>query len=97
MFELDKIHPTKVFGLDADLELGIALGKLRYDLLLTVLEGLAEELKDQSIKDRTRGRVRLADSLNETHTKVLETISALKKAVSVCKPYTDEEKRREKE
>lgn len=90
---IDKIHPTTIGDFNATKELGISLGKLRYDILLDVLLGLHTELLRQRDGDAGRGRTKLSKTLDDTAGDLSVTMSSLEKAVSICRPYIEEEKK----
>lgn len=93
MVTIDKIHPTTIGDLEATNEVGISLGKLRYDILLEVLQGLHFELLRQRDGDVGRGRIKLAKTLDDTAGSLSVVMFSLEKAVGICRPYIEEEKK----
>lgn len=93
MADIIKIHPTTIGDRKATKKLGESLGELRYDLLLDVLEGLHIELSRQRDSDAGRGRTRLAETLGDTADGIAVAVSSLKKTVSICQHFIDEEKK----
>ncbi len=93
MTRISKVHPTTIGDRKATKRLGVSLGELRYDLLLDVLQGLHAELLRQRDVDTGHGRTRLADTLNDTADNIAAATVSLKKAVSICQHFIDEEKK----
>lgn len=93
MTETIKIHPTAVGDRKATKKLGVSLGELRYDLLLDVLEGLHTELLRQRDGDTGRGKILLAETLNDTAEGIAAAMTSLEKTVSICQHFIDEEKK----
>lgn len=93
MTKIIKLHPTMVGDHKATKRLGVSVGELRYDLLLDVLHGLHTELLRQRDADTGHGRVRLAETLNDTADHIAEAITSLKKTVAICQHFIDEEKK----
>jgi len=64
-----------------------SLGNLKYDQLQEFLRLLAQKLKDDSLKDAKRGRIKLATELNQAATHICAATEHIGKAWLVCKPY----------
>ena len=53
----DRIHPVSVPGFSTDnYALGVLIGRMRYDKILDVLEGLKSEIDSQAKEDHKRKR-----------------------------------------
>ena len=63
------------------------IGDLRYDALSEFLELLGEKIEKDGQKDRSRGRLKLADCLKKTSQKLIESSENIKVAWRICEPY----------
>ncbi|MFA5382658.1 MAG: hypothetical protein WC356_05795 [Candidatus Micrarchaeia archaeon] len=90
---LRKKHPTSVSGYKDNKELGKDIAKMRYDKMVEVLIGIAEDIKRQQETDRERGRMKLSNSLNEFHEKLIDAIESGQKVWEICKPFMKDEER----
>ncbi len=92
MIDEKKIHPTLVQGLVPTKELGRDIIKLRYDLLLPIVEGMVEEFLRQERGDMGRGRIKLAQELGEAARAMSLVQVHVEKSISICAPYIEKEK-----
>ncbi len=87
-----KKHPTTIEGFDGTIEaLAQRVGRMRYDKVAEFLDYFGKELKRQANGDRQRGRVKLADILDE----MTETVKGLRfkmeRIFALCKPFMKDE------
>ena len=92
MKQLDKIHPTLVNLLLPDENLGKEIIALRYDLIIPIIDGMIKESERQETGDRGRGRIKLANELNELTQNLKDTRVTVENLVKICKPYIEREK-----
>jgi hypothetical protein len=90
---IDKIHSTRVLGLDPTEELGKAIVAMRYDCILPIIEGMIQEAQRQEKGDRGRGRVKLAERLALLVGSLEDVREDVEHLVTICRPYIEEEKR----
>ncbi len=84
----DRIHPTSVPGFSTDnFALGVLIGRMRYDKILDVLEGLKSEIDSQAKKDHERKRNQLSGHLTLLSGEIMKVIISLEKIFKLCKPY----------
>lgn len=91
-----KIHPTKVVGVDPTAELGKAIIALRYDLALPIFEGMIVEAKRQAVGDEGRGRIKLASELRVLTSSLETAEESLKKIIAICSSHIEREKENNK-
>ncbi|MFA6608653.1 MAG: hypothetical protein WCT07_01980 [Candidatus Paceibacterota bacterium] len=89
---LEKVHPTKVLGLEPNETLGKEIMALRYDLILPIIKGMAKEIKRQEAGDRSRERTKLANELEKLQETITSVTSHIENLVTICKPYIEQEK-----
>lgn len=89
----EKIHPIEVPGraIRSNKTLGKAIGRLRYDQQLVVLEALAEELGRQSKDDSKRGRVKLSALLTRARSEALALKRTFTEILKLCRPHMSRE------
>ncbi len=88
----DRIHPTSVPGFSTDnFALGVLIGRMRYDKILDVLEGLKSEIDSQAKKDHGRKRYQLSGHLTLLKGEIMKVIASLEKIFKLCKPYLQPE------
>ncbi len=84
----DRVHPVSVPGFSTDnYALGVLIGRMRYDKVLEVLEGLKSEIDAQAKKDHARKRYQLSGSLTLLTGEINKVIVSLEKIFKLCKPY----------
>lgn len=88
----EKLHPTRITTLEPSEQLGRELLKLRYDLLLPVLEGMIKEANEQGNDDVGRVRLRLGRSLYAFRDALTQSKGVMSLIVEDLKPYIEEEK-----
>lgn len=71
--------------------LGVAIGRMRYDQVVEVLEGLKIEFETQSEADFGRKRYRLWSHLLLISAPVNALIGAMQKICRICQPHLDRE------
>jgi hypothetical protein len=81
------IHKTAIEGHTLQ-ALANEIGDLRYDALQEFLLCLALKLKKDSLKDRMRGRTKLANQLDEASNNIEKSADSIEKAWVICKPFT---------
>lgn len=93
----DRIHPVSVPGFSTDnFALGVLIGRMRYDKILDVLEGLKFEIESQAKKDHERKRYQLSGHLTLLTGEIMKVIVSLEKIFKLCKPYLLHETKEEK-
>ena len=80
------IHKTEIEGFNLQ-ELADKVGDLRYDTLQDFLLKLSIKIKKDGTKDRSRGRIKLANELDEASNKLQECSININKAWVICEPY----------
>lgn len=84
----DKIHPVSVPGfLGTNNELGQAIGRMRYDQVVLVLEGLRVEISRQAVSDHKLRRFCLSGHLTMLNADIQKVIDKLLKIFTVCRPF----------
>ncbi|PIY08291.1 MAG: hypothetical protein COZ18_13040 [Flexibacter sp. CG_4_10_14_3_um_filter_32_15] len=84
-------HATQLKNYDKNLEeLANELGDLRYDALSEFLLHLSKKLKKDSLADRERNRIQLANNLKNASNAVKESSYSIKKAWKICEPFMKE-------
>jgi hypothetical protein len=68
-------------------ELARDIANLRYDALATLLEEISTALKEDSISDKKRNRLRLSLSLSVASIEVSHAANAIKDAWEICKKF----------
>ncbi len=87
-----KIHPVSVPGFGgSNHELGAAIGKMRYDQIVSVLEGLRSEIQVQAEKDGARKRYQLMANLMMMPALIGKLIDAFEKVFWICEPHMKDE------
>jgi hypothetical protein len=79
-------------SVEASKDLGRQIMSLRYDLVLEVLTGIAEEARRQAEADTERNRYALASNLDLFATQLERGLPNVELIVKICKPYIEEEK-----
>ena len=67
------------------------LGNLRYDALADFLRFLSTKLDEDSKKDHSRNRVKLASCLKRCSLELSEASTAIDRAWDICAPYCKDE------
>ena len=81
------IHKTEIEGHHLQ-ALANEIGDLRYDALQEFLLHLSLKIKNDALKDRNRGRIKLANQLGEASEKIQKSAESIDKAWIICKPFT---------
>lgn len=82
------IHKDQIDGYEgSSVELAEAIGDLKYDTLANFLTLLAAEIEKDGAKDRSRGRVQLAASLENCTLHLQKAKLAIDKAWKISAPY----------
>jgi monomeric isocitrate dehydrogenase len=81
------IHKTEIEGHNLQ-TLANEIGDLRYDALQEFLVHLSLKIKKDGLKDRNRGRIKLANQLDAASEKIQNSADAIEKAWIICKPFT---------
>jgi hypothetical protein len=81
------IHKTEIEDYNLQ-ELADKIGDLRYDALQDFLLKLSIKIKNDALKDRNRGRIKLATQLEEASKKIEESSANIERAWVICEPYT---------
>lgn len=68
-------------------KLATEIGDLRYDALAEFLELLGQKIEQDGHLDRNRGRIKLANSLQNSAAALMESAANIKEAWSICEPY----------
>jgi hypothetical protein len=68
-------------------ELSENIGDLYYDSLSEFLQLLSKKLEKDSLKDRGRGRIKLANSLKEASENIKNSASNISDAWDICEPF----------
>ena len=77
-------HPTNLNIELTPEQLGRAMATLRYDALVATLRVLSSQLKEDSVRDRERGRPRLASSLQDAGEQIQTAVASLERAWWIC-------------
>jgi hypothetical protein len=80
------IHKTEIEGF-AIQELADKIGDLRYDTLNELLIKLATKIKKDALKDRNRGRTKLANQLDNAAKNIELSAENIDKAWVICEPF----------
>ena len=81
-------HPLCVAGFTgSNHELGRAIGQMRYDQIVTILEGLSDELARQAKGDHERKRYQLSGNLTMLVGEVKRLAERFTKLFRICRPY----------
>jgi hypothetical protein len=80
------IHKTEIEGFDIQ-ELANRIGDLRYDTLNELLIKLATKIKKDALKDRKRGRTKLANQLDNAAKNIELSAENIDKAWVICEPF----------
>ncbi len=81
-------HTKTVKGIDLDnLELAERVGDLYYDALTEFLNGLSDKLQQDELADRKRGRVKLANELEQGAECLAQAAKHIGVAWDICEPY----------
>jgi hypothetical protein len=81
-------HKIKIENYNGDLDqLVIEIGDLRYDVLEKFLSKLSNKIKEDGIKDESRGRVRLAKCLNLTSKELINGSKNIQEAWAISEPF----------
>jgi hypothetical protein len=93
-----KIHPISVSGFTGtNHELGQAIGRMRYDQVVEVLEGLKVEVSRQGVSDHKLRRYCLSGHLMMLDSDIKKVIEKFQKIFMVCRPFmTNELKKSQK-
>ncbi|MFK7978790.1 MAG: hypothetical protein AB8G86_02310 [Saprospiraceae bacterium] len=82
------IHKDQIDGYDGSpSDLATAIGDLKYDALAEFLSLLATKIAKDGAKDRSRGRVQLATSLENSAQHLLVAKSNMDMAWRISAPY----------
>ncbi len=81
------IHKTEIEGHNLQ-ALAHEIGNLRYDALQEFLLHLSLKIKNDAVKDRNRGRIKLAHQLDEASESIQKSAENIDKAWIICKPFT---------
>jgi hypothetical protein len=81
------IHKTEIKGHDLQ-TLAHEIGDLRYDALHEFLIQLSLKIKKDALKDRNRGRIKLANQLDATAENIQKSAEHIEKAWVICEPFT---------
>jgi hypothetical protein len=88
----DKVHPVGVPGfMGTNNELGQAIGRMRYDQVVEVLEGLKVEVRRQGINDHKLRRFCLSGHLMMLDSDIRKIIEKFQKIFMVCRPFMTNE------
>jgi hypothetical protein len=68
-------------------ELAEDIGNLKYDALAEFLRLLSLKIEQDSVKDASRGRHKLAVSLQECAKSLGHSSAAIERAWQICEPY----------
>ena len=94
---VDRHHPVSAPGFSTDnYALGVLIGRMRYDKILDVLEGLKFEIDSQAKKDHERKRYQLSGHLTLLTGEIMKVIISLERIFKLCKPYLLHEMRSKK-
>jgi hypothetical protein len=80
------MHQTEIEGYNLQ-ELADKIGDLRYDALQILLSKIALKIKNDALKDRNRGRVKLAHELDEASKSIENSANNIEKAWVICEPF----------
>ncbi|MEN9612473.1 MAG: hypothetical protein RLZZ628_3287 [Bacteroidota bacterium] len=80
------IHKTTIEGHPLQ-ALADEIGDLRYDALNEFLLHLSLKIKNDALKDRNRGRIKLATQLEEAAEKIAQSAEKIDKAWIICEPF----------
>ncbi len=86
-----KKHPIKIPYYKSLEKLADNIGNLRYDLLVKFLTYLAEKIYQDALKDKSRGRPKLSQTLNNSAKYLRLSRDELKRAWRISKPYMKKE------
>lgn len=82
------VHRESVEDYEGTLaQLAENIGDLKYDSLAEFLHLLAEKIKDDAAKDRARGRVRLATSLQDAAAQIATAAADIETAWRISEPH----------
>ncbi len=85
-------HPATVESYPGTLkELAEDIGDLRYDELANFFSHLARKMKNDSRKDRERGRENLAMQLFLASLEIADANYQMKQVWEICKPHMEDE------
>ena len=81
-------HKSWIKNYERDFEkLATEIGDLRYDALAEFLELLGHKIERDGQKDKSRGRVQLANNLQNAAKALIESAKNIKEAWRICEPY----------
>ena len=81
------IHKTEIEGYDLQ-KLADEIGDLRYDALQEFLLHLSLKIRNDALKDRNRGRIKLANQLRTASENIQKSAESIDKAWIICKSFT---------
>jgi NurA-like 5'-3' nuclease len=82
------IHTNTITKYNGTLEeLAENIGDLYYDSLSEFLQLLSQKLEKDSLKDREKERIKLANSLKEASENIKNSASNISDAWDICEPY----------
>lgn len=85
-------HQTWIKNYEQNFEkLAEEIGDLRYDSLADFLLLLSQKIEKDGGKDRARGRVKLANALDETARQLKESSEHITEAWRICEPFMSPE------
>lgn len=82
------IHHENIQKYTGTLEdLATELGDLRYDALANFLHAFSKKIATDAAKDRSRKRIKLAKSLEQSAVYLEQSATEIEEAWRICKPF----------